>query len=152
MWTHNVLSRRETFRLKQTLQWGITVRPHPLQRGRPLKFGMLWQRPRKDISRVFGPVLLRSTYPLHTLTMEMISIMRYSLDLKSLLNLVHPIQPLTLLNSNYFYFVHRLTAILMNSLPRTWQLKNCKKLSHARSKLRSKLSGFIGGMHPFLRC
>jgi hypothetical protein len=66
-----------------------------------------------------GPFLLRSTYPLHTLTMDMISFMRYSLDLKSLLNSIHPIQPLTLLISNHFYFVYRLTAILMSSLRQT---------------------------------
>lgn len=58
---------------------------------------------------------------------------------------------ITLLNSNHFYFVYRLTAILMSSLRRTWQLKNCKKLSHARSKLRSKLSGFTGGTPPFVK-
>jgi hypothetical protein len=55
------------------------------------------------------------------------------------------------LNSNHFYFVHTLTGILMSSLRRTWQLKNCKKLSHVRSKLRSKLSSFTGGTPPFVK-
>lgn len=77
VFAYNVFPCRETFRLKQTSLSGNIVKPHPLQRGMPLIFGMSWPRPKRGRSRAFVHAPLRNTSPLLTLTMGMTSFTRY---------------------------------------------------------------------------
>ena len=62
---HKVISCRETFRLKRTLQWGITVKPHSLPRG--LRWNLEchdqspWEDDQKHSDTHFWEIHLRCT-------------------------------------------------------------------------------------------
>ena len=70
IFAHKVIYCRESFRLKRTMQWSITVKPHPLPRGLPKSM--------RGWSRAFTHTLYKNTSLLHTLTMGRIFCTRYS--------------------------------------------------------------------------
>ena len=77
VFSHNVIFCRETFRHRLTLQWGITVKPLRLPKGLLLRFGMSWQRPKREWLKAFVHAHLKNISRSHTLIMGRISFTRY---------------------------------------------------------------------------